>query len=257
MKQYTVKALARLSGISVRTLHHYDEIGLLKPAFTDANRYRYYGRDELLRLQQILFHRELGLPLQEIARLLDTPDPDRIAALGAQRAHLEREAQRFRRLIRTIDRTIAELKGDRVMKDSEIYQGFTPEKQAEYETWLVGRYGSDMKSRIADSKVAYAGMGKDGQAAAMAELADFEAAMVEGMRRGVPAGSPALDLLVARQRDWVATMWGRPCPPAAIAGLADLHLSHPDFVRRYQALAPGFSDYHAAAMKAWAARQDA
>jgi DNA-binding transcriptional MerR regulator len=60
MSRYTVKQLARLSGVSVRTLHHYDEIGLLRPAFVGENRYRYYGREELLRLQDILFHRELG-----------------------------------------------------------------------------------------------------------------------------------------------------------------------------------------------------
>ena len=70
MGTYTVKQLARLSGVSVRTLHHYDEIGLLRPAFVGENRYRYYGREELLRLQDILFHRELGVPLQEIAKLL-------------------------------------------------------------------------------------------------------------------------------------------------------------------------------------------
>ena len=72
MGTYTVKQLARLSGVSVRTLHHYDEIGLLGPAFVGENRYRYYGREELLRLQDILFHRELGVPLQEIRRLLAT-----------------------------------------------------------------------------------------------------------------------------------------------------------------------------------------
>ena len=76
MKTYTVAELARLAGISVRTLHHYDEIGLLKPAFTGQNRYRYYGRDELLRLQQILVYRELDIPLGDIAALLDR-DPKR------------------------------------------------------------------------------------------------------------------------------------------------------------------------------------
>jgi hypothetical protein len=66
-----------------------------------------------------------------------------------------------------------------------------------------------------------------------------------------------LDPLLGRQRDWVALMWGRPCPPEAFAGLADLHLSHPDFVSRYESIEPGFSDYHAEAMKAWARRQAA
>lgn len=80
MSGYTVKQVAKLSGVSVRTLHHYDEIGLLKPESVGANGYRYYGQDELLRLQQILFHRELGFPLAEIARVLDAPDFDRVAA---------------------------------------------------------------------------------------------------------------------------------------------------------------------------------
>ena len=70
MKTYTVNQLAQLAGISVRALHHYDEIGLLKPAFTGENRYRYYGEEELLRLQQILIHRELDIPLAEIGAIL-------------------------------------------------------------------------------------------------------------------------------------------------------------------------------------------
>ena len=73
MKTYTVNQLARMAGVSVRMLHYYDEIGLLKPAFTGENRYRYYGKEELLRLQQILIHRELDIPLAEIAAILDAP----------------------------------------------------------------------------------------------------------------------------------------------------------------------------------------
>jgi MerR family transcriptional regulator, thiopeptide resistance regulator len=85
MGRYTVRQLARLSGVSVRTLHHYDEIGLLKPAFIGENRYRYYGREELLRLQDILFHRELGVPLQEIGRLLGRERRDRVEILSQHR----------------------------------------------------------------------------------------------------------------------------------------------------------------------------
>ena len=91
MGTYTVKQLARLSGVSVRTLHHYDEIGLLRPALIGENRYRYYGREELLRLQDILFHRELGVPLQEIGKLLALQRSDRVAIL---REHRERLAER-------------------------------------------------------------------------------------------------------------------------------------------------------------------
>ena len=71
MGDYTVKQVAKLSGVSIRTLHHYDEIGLLKPARVGANGYRYCGRDELLRLQQILFHRELGFAVVAVAAIIE------------------------------------------------------------------------------------------------------------------------------------------------------------------------------------------
>src|SRR5438105_14624569 len=95
----TVSEVAKLSGVSVRTLHHYDEIGLLKPDSVGANGYRYYGRDELLRLQQILFHRELGFPLEEIAKVLDAPGFDRAAALRAHRDKLQAERRRYGQLV--------------------------------------------------------------------------------------------------------------------------------------------------------------
>src|SRR3954466_5289569 len=104
MSRHTVKQLARLSGVSVRTLHHYDEIGLLKPASVGANGYRYYGREELLRLQRILFHRELGVPLGSIAELLDLEEDDQVGVLLQHRARLTTEHERYRMLIETIDR---------------------------------------------------------------------------------------------------------------------------------------------------------
>src|SRR5215475_11758950 len=133
MKDLTVKQLAAISGITVRTLHHYDEIGLLKPASVGANGYRYYGREELLRLQQILFHRELGFSLEEIGRVLDAGGFDRVAALKAHRAKLTADIARHRRLLKTIDQTLAALQGAAKMDENAIYKGFDPEKQAGYE----------------------------------------------------------------------------------------------------------------------------
>src|SRR5690606_15484613 len=137
MGTYTVKHLARLSGVSVRTLHHYDEIGLLRPAFVGENRYRYYGREELLRLQDILFHRELGVPLQAIGKLLERDGRDRVAILREHRTMLAERIEISRQLLTTIDRTIAELNGEGAMEDKDLYHGFAPAKQAEYEDWLV------------------------------------------------------------------------------------------------------------------------
>ena len=94
MKSYRVSELARLSGVSVRTLHHYDAIGLLRPAFSGNNGYRYYEGKELLRLQQILIHRELGFSLSEIQTLLDDTKLDPLLLLKRQRKNLEEQLKR-------------------------------------------------------------------------------------------------------------------------------------------------------------------
>jgi len=85
-------------------------------------------------------------------------------------------------------------------------------------------------------------------------LEGFDTAWVDAMKNGVPADSRALDPLMERYRDWVSFMWNKPCPPEAFSGLADLHLGHPDFVSRYEAIGEGFSDYHGVTMKAYAKR---
>ena len=92
MSVYTVKQMARLSGVSVRALHHYDAIGLLKPRAVGANGYRYYDRQDLLRLQQILFHRALETPLKDIQAALDQPGFDLAAALRAYLASAKAES---------------------------------------------------------------------------------------------------------------------------------------------------------------------
>jgi DNA-binding transcriptional MerR regulator len=254
MKNLTVTQLAAISGVTVRTLHHYDEIGLLKPAYVGENGYRYYGRAELLRLQQILFHREFGVPLNEIAELLDTGGEDQVGVLLHHRERLEAEAKRYAELIDTIDKTIAGIRGHDEMKNADLYKGFSAERQAEYEDWLVERYGERMKADIERSKKAMAKMSEIERQAAMQELHDIEQALAEGMRRGVDPAADAIDPLIRRHRAWVASAWDRPCTTEAYSGLADLYLSHPDFVKRYETIESGFANYLTTAMKVHAAK---
>lgn len=256
MATYTVKQLARLSGVSVRALHHYDEIGLLKPSFVGENRYRYYGREELLRLQDILFHRELGVPLQAIALLLDGTGRDRLTVLRNHRARLAERVERFRELIGTIDRTIAELTGDDTMADKDFYKGFAPEKQAEYEGWLVDRFGGDMRAKLDDSRAALTALGEDGMAARLAEGEAAGKALAQAFRSGTAPEDPANDPLLARHHAWIAAMWNKACPPNAYAGLADLYLEHPDFRAKFDGDGgEGFTDWLTGAMRAYAARR--
>ena len=129
---YTVKQLADLAGVSRRTLHHYDEIGLLKPSSVAQNNYRYYDEDALLRLQQILFYRELGLSLSETREILDQPDFDIVQSLEAHRGELQKRVERLNRLIATVEKTILHLNGGITMSKRQIFEGFSEEQVEEY-----------------------------------------------------------------------------------------------------------------------------
>jgi DNA-binding transcriptional MerR regulator len=255
MGRYTVRQLARLSGVSVRTLHHYDEIGLLKPAFLGENRYRYYGREELLRLQDILFHRELGVPLQEIAELLAREGRGRVAILSQHRALLAARIESSRQLLRTIDRTIAQLNGGGAMDDKDLYHGFGPAKQAEYEDWLVDNYGgAAARGRVEAGKQQWFEAGPEAMQAALAAGEAAEQALAEHFLGGAEAGSAELDPLFDRHRAWVSQMWGRECPPQGYSGLAEMYLAHPDFRTHFDRRGAGFTDWLTSAMKAYAVR---
>src|SRR5262245_13017077 len=104
---YTVKELADLSKVSVRTLRFYDSIDLLKPSYYGENGYRYYEKDQLLALQQIHFYRELGFELAQIQKIVSDPRFDKVAALKSHREQLKRQVTRTHELLQTIDKTLA------------------------------------------------------------------------------------------------------------------------------------------------------
>jgi DNA-binding transcriptional MerR regulator len=140
--RYTVNKLAKLSGVSPRTLRFYDKIDLLKPAFYGDNNYRYYEEEQLLMLQQILFFRELGFSLDDIQRILSSTDFDKIKSLKTHKSMLQADLERTEILIKTIDKTILHLEGKVSMSVEEF---FDPIKlrdskiQKDYEKYLVGR----------------------------------------------------------------------------------------------------------------------
>ena len=250
----TVKQVARASGVSVRALHYYDEIGLLKPAEVGANGYRYYGRAEMLRLQQILFYRELGLSLEEIRRTLDDPRFDRKAALLQHRARLEAEGQRLSRLIQTIDQTVETLEQgmEAAMQDKELFAGFSAEKQAQWEQEIETRYGDCARDAMADSKARMAAMTPADQADFLAEINRLHAAFAEQLANGQAADSAETQALAARHYAWVCRSW---TPDAtAYAGLGRLYVEHEDFRAMYDNIRPGLAAYLAEAMAVYAAR---
>jgi DNA-binding transcriptional MerR regulator len=144
---YTVKQLAVMSGVTVRTLHFYDEMGLLKPAYTKANGYRIYEEPQLLMLQQILFYRELGFELKRINQILRQKKFEKIAALKSHRRVLDKNVTRTRTLIET-DKTIRHLKGTKKMKSEELFNGFSIGAGKDRFNDGFNRYGTTIDCKV-------------------------------------------------------------------------------------------------------------
>jgi DNA-binding transcriptional MerR regulator len=168
--RYTVKQLADLAGVSPRTLHYYDEIGLLKPASVGENGYRYYGENAALRLQQILFYRELDVGLSEIRSILDRPGFDVLLALEAHRRALQARAARLHGLIDTIDKTMSHLKGEREMSTGALFEGFDEETQRAYEAEASQMWGERI---VRDSRRRWDSYPKEKQTAILAEAGEI------------------------------------------------------------------------------------
>ncbi len=139
---YTVNKLAHLAGISVRTLHYYDEIGLLKPTFVGENGYRYYGDAELIRLQQILFFRELEFSLEDIKRIVSRPDFSVIQALKEQRTLFKLKQVKLEKLINSINITIKRMTNNQKINHEELYDVFKDDDVREYQDEVKEKWGN-------------------------------------------------------------------------------------------------------------------
>lgn len=118
---YTIKQVSKIAGITPRTLRHYDNIGLFKPSRVGDNGYRYYGEDSLLRLQQILLYRELGMPLDNIKKVIDSSDFDVMNALMGHKEDLLKRIEQMRKLVKTVEHTISHLRGEREMNSEQLF----------------------------------------------------------------------------------------------------------------------------------------
>lgn len=143
MDNYSVKKLSKLAGVSVRTLHLYDKMGLLKPSVRTEARYRLYGEKELLRLQQILFYRELDFPLKEIGAILDDPAFDIVQALEGHKKALLARKERINTLVGTIDKTLVTLKNNTMLQVEDLYDGINPEKLKAWRNEAMAKWGKE------------------------------------------------------------------------------------------------------------------
>lgn len=133
-----MKEVARIGGLTVRTLHHYDAIGLLCPRLRSKAGYRLYTEADLLRLQQIVVYRELGVPLDQIRSIMDDPAFEPRAALVEQRERLRERAEQTQGMLRAVDAALRVLDGEEVIDMSELFDGFDP---SQYEDEARARWG--------------------------------------------------------------------------------------------------------------------
>ena len=242
-----VRELARLAGVSVRTLHHYDQIGLLTPSTRTAAGYRQYGADDLMRLQQILFFKELDVPLGEIRAILNDPDFNQVEALENHRRLLQLRAERLLRLLQTVDKTIQKLTEDtRMLTDEELYEGFSKEQIESYQREANERWGST--PAYAESQRRVRNMTK-AQWNAIGQQGDEATREMASLMGGDPA-SPEVQAAIAKHHAWIENFY--PAPAEMYAGLGQMYVEDERFRAYYDKYAPDLADFMRDAMAIYA-----
>lgn len=227
---YTVKQLSELAGITVRTLHYYDEIGLLKPSSTGANGYRYYNAEALFRLQQILFYRELDLDLLQIKKIIDDKNFDPVTALQAHRRSLQEKIERLKALIDTVDTTILHMVGEVNMSQKKIFEGFSPEKQKQYEEEATNLWGDTVKQ----STRLWNSYSEQEKQAILQEGGAIYQDIVANMDKGPT--SPEIQAMLVRWHQHIRYFYEPSLE--VLGGLGEMYHDHPDFNATFTAMHP-------------------
>ncbi|MFI8518862.1 MerR family transcriptional regulator [Streptomyces sp. NPDC085481] len=250
---WPIADVARMSGVTSRTLRHYDEIGLLPPAWIGGNGHRYYEEADLLRLQQILLMRELDVGLREIQAVLDS-QADRVAVLREHHARLLAEQNRLGTLARTVARTIAELEEPKegrgmstnINRPENLFEGFGPEdpetvaevRERWPEAWEQSRQAQE--SMTAEDSERW-------QREVTAQMIRF----AEFMAAGTPPDDPAVQAEVDVHYQGICRFW---TPNAeGYEGLGRTYAEDPRFRANFDRIATGLAEYQRAAMAVYAA----
>ncbi|WP_114853779.1 MerR family transcriptional regulator [Brachybacterium sp. YJGR34] len=236
----TVGRVAELVGVSVRTLHHWDSIGLVRPGGRTWSGYRLYDAQDVARIHRVLVYRELGLPLAEIGRILDDPSADPREHLRRQKELLEERIRRLTRTARAVDAMIERTDMD------ESTTGLSPQEQARiFGTDWDPAYQDEARERWggtdAWAQSATRAAGRDaGQWQELAdELEEVESALAEALGRGVAPGSEEANALAERHRATIVRHYD--CPPARQVVLARMYTEDPRFAAHYDRREPGLA----------------
>lgn len=236
--EYAINKLAKLAGVSSRTLRYYDEIGLLPALRVSSNGYRVYGGNEVDRLQQILFYRELGVPLEEIRGILTAKSFDGLSALRRHMAALLARREQLDALINNVDKTIKAMKGEGSMSDREKFEGFVQKMVDENEQ----RYGAEIRAKYGDesidrSNAKVLGMRQEQYKGIERLTEEFNKTIREAMRLGDPAGETA-QKACALHKAWLLNYWESYSKEAHL-GVTQMYVDDPRFTAFYDRIAPG------------------
>ncbi|PKQ25415.1 MAG: MerR family transcriptional regulator [Actinobacteria bacterium HGW-Actinobacteria-4] len=227
-----IAQVARLTGVTSRTLRHYDDIGLLTPAWTGHDGRRHYGRTELLHLQHILVLRELGASLDTINRIVSAQDSATVTALLRDHlAGLTAERDRYARLVATVTRTIDSLEKGTTMSTDQMFEGFAHQR---YEPEARERWGDTAVDR---ANASWQGLSEDDKRRQFEADREIVEALGAAIRVGLTPDSPEVQEVVARHHAWVSVIW---TPDAdAYVGLTQMYVDDERFRAHYDEIAPG------------------
>jgi MerR family transcriptional regulator, thiopeptide resistance regulator len=245
----TVGDVAELAGVTVRTLHHYDEIGLLSPSDRSDAGYRLYSYEDLARLQEILVWRRLGFSLVEIGAMLDEPSYDRLSALERQRELIEHERERLGAIAHALDAALAAHRNGTRLKETTMFEGFDP---SEYQDEARERWGQTEAYRESTRRTEQ--YGEQQWRAIRAEGDAIVEDFVALLRAGEPSDGEAARAVAERHRRHIS-QWFYPCSRAMHRGLGDMYIADERFARTYEQQATGLAAFVRDAITANGAEQ--
>ncbi|MGV9305939.1 MerR family transcriptional regulator [Nonomuraea sp. NPDC003727] len=247
----SVGQVSRLAGVTVRTLHHYDEIGLLSPSRRSQAGYRRYDDSDLERLQQVLFYRELGFGLEEIIGILDEPGSDEMTHLRRQHELLTARIDRLRQMVAAVEVAMEAHTMNITLTPEERLEVFGDFRPEAYEAEAQRRWGDS--PLYAESRRRVASYTKADWVRQRGEAEAITADLVEALQAGLPAGSGQVMDLAERHRLHISR-WFYPCSPDVHRGLGELYVNDPRFTPTFEAQAPGLAAYLSEAIRANTAR---
>jgi MerR family transcriptional regulator, thiopeptide resistance regulator len=240
MEQYTVGDVARFSSVSVRTLHHYDEIGLLAPSGRSDAGYRLYSDSDLARLRQILFYRELGFGLERIAQMLAAPDAGVDGHLRHQHRLLRERLSRTQALLNAIEYEMEARNMGISLSREEQFEIFGTDQLDERMQEAGERWGDT--DAFKESQRRTAAYTKEDWVAIKREADENIQAFSDAIKAGEPADGPAAMDLAEAHRQHISR-WFYDCDARQHSSLAELYVSDSRFSEPWEKIAPGFSQY--------------